>query len=150
MNRSRLLPVVLLGLTACASSAPRIQLPIRVEANCENRAVKQTAIDSIVASTDDKIRDERYPGDAALKKTIHTVGGAFAYWKDQPLHLPETAKALGVQGDYVNLKRVVVTNEIAYGSRPIWMTLTSAKGDVIVLERAYDVQNVCIEGQRDV
>ena len=149
MNLSRLLPFALLGLTACVSTAPRIEYPTKVEANCENRAVKQTAIDAIVASTDDRIVAAAYPGDKVLRKVVQSVGGAFAYWPHQPLHLPDTAKALGVSGDYVDLKRAVITNEIdkAAHSRPIWFTLASPKGDVTVLERAYDIQNVCIEGQ---
>ncbi|GAC1581774.1 MAG: hypothetical protein NVS3B7_17010 [Candidatus Elarobacter sp.] len=151
MTLSRLLPFALLALAACVSTAPRIQLPTKVEANCENRAVKQTAIDAIVASTDDRVVGTRYPGDKVLKKVIQSIGGGFAYWPDQPLHLPDTAKAIGVSGDYVTLKRAVITNQIdkAAHSRPIWFTLASPKGDVIVLERAYDIQNICIEGQRE-
>ena len=37
----------------------------------------------------------------------------------------------------------------AIGTRPVWLTFATPKGDVTVLERAYDVQDVCIEGQRD-
>lgn len=150
MTLARLLPLVLLVLSGCVSSAPRIELPIRMEANCENRAVKQTAIDSIVASTDDIVQPGVYPGDPALRKVIHQVGGVFAYWKAQPLKMPRSAKAIGVEGDYVTLKRAVITNQRANGSRPIWLTLTSPKGDVVILERAYDLQDVCIEGQRDI
>ena len=151
MNVSRLLPVALLALTACVSSAPRIQLPIKVEANCESRSVKQTAIDAIVASTDDRILSTTYPGDAVLRKVIQSSGGAFATWRDQPLYLPQTAKAIGVGGQYVTLKRAVLTNEIdtKAHTRPVWFTLASPNGDVTVLEHAYDTQNVCIEGRRE-
>ena len=105
MNPSRLLPLALLALAACtSSSAPRLQLPFRTEANCESRSVKQTAIDSIVASIDDTIRPGQYPGDAALRKAVKTGGGGvFAYWRAQPFPAPDTAKALGVTGDLIGL-----------------------------------------------
>lgn len=152
MKLARLLPLVLLGLTACVSSAPRLYIPDRVKANCENRAVKQTAIESIIASTDDTVLKQAYPGDAALQKTINKLGGVFAYWKSQPLRLPDTAKELGVDGDYLTLTRAVVTNEIdkAHHSRPVWFTFSTQKGPVTVLEHAYDIQDVCIEGQADI
>jgi len=155
VNHSRLFPLVaLLGIAACAPSAPRLHLPIRTDANCESRSVKQTAIDSIIASVDDTIRPGRYPGDAALRTTIKSTGGVFAYWEAQPFRAPDTAKALGVSGD-LDLKRAVITNQIqgsdqdrAGRYRPVWLTFSTPKGDVTVLERAYDVQNVCIEGRR--
>jgi hypothetical protein len=147
--------MLLLAVTACtSSSAPRLQLPIRTEANCESKSVKQTAIESIVASIDDTVREGRYPGDAALRKKIKGGGGVFAYWKDQPLRAPDTAKALGVSGD-LELKRAVITNDVyeLKSNRPyrqVWLTFATPSGEATVLERAYDVQNVCIEGRRQV
>ncbi len=154
MNPSRFLPLALLALAACASPAPRLHIPIRTEANCESKSVKQTAIDSIVASVDDTVRAGRYPGDAALRKQIKAGGGVFAYWKDQPFRAADTAKALGVSGD-LDLKRAVITNgvfdlETNRPYRPVWLTFATPAGDATVLERAYDVQNVCIEGRRQV
>lgn len=151
MNPARLLPLAFLVLTACVSSTPRLQLPVRTEADCVSRAVKQTAIDSIVASTDDVVRPGRYPGDAALRKVVKNVGGVFAYWRDQPFRAPGTAKALGVTGDLM-LTRAVITNDIDVTGRyrPVWLTFATPKGGVTVLERAYDVQNVCIEGRREI
>jgi len=145
-----LLSLVVLA-SGCAPNAPRLQLPIRTDASCENRAVKQTAIDAIVASTDDTVRPGTYPGDPALRKVIRGVGGVFAYWTDQAFPSPDTAKALGVSGN-LTLKRAVITNQIdhATNTRPVWLTFATPKGDVTVLERAYDVQDVCIEGTRDV
>lgn len=148
-----LLSLVALVPAACAPNAPRLQLPIRTEASCENRAVKQTAIDAIVASTDDTVRPGAYPGDAPLRKVIKSVGGVFAYWNDQAFPSPGTAKVLGVSGD-LTLKRAVITNEFdrstTPATRPVWLTFATPKGDVTILERAYDVQDVCIEGTRDV
>ena len=153
-RRSRLLPFLLLVLAACTSpSVPRLQLPFRTEANCESRAVKQTAIDSIVASVDDTIRPGTYPGDAAMRKAVKSGGGVFAYWHDQPFPAPDTAKALGVTGNVI-LKRAVITNQVQPSDkapyRAVWLTFATPKGDAIVLERAYDVQNVCIEGRREI
>ncbi len=159
MNRSSsrlslaILSLAALALSACGAAGPRLQLPNRTEASCENRAVKQTAIDSIVASTDDTIRPGTYPGDNALRKVIKNGGGVFAYWTDQPYTSPNTAQALGVSGD-LTLKRAVITNQFdratSPATRPVWLTFATPKGDVTVLERAYDVQDVCIEGTRDV
>ena len=151
---SRLLPLALLVLAACTPpSVPRLQLPYRTEANCESRSVKQTAIDSIVASTDDTVRPGTYPGDAALRKAVKSGGGVFAYWRAQPFPAPDTAKALGVTGDLI-LKRAVITNQVQPSPkapyRAVWLTFATPKGDAVVLERAYDVQNVCIEGRREI
>lgn len=154
---SRLFPFALLALlvpAACTPrSAPHMQLPLRVEANCESRSVKQTAIDSIVASVDDTVRPGTYPGDAALRKAIKSGGGVFAYWRDQRFPAPDTAKALGVSGD-LTLKRAVITNAVTPSPkapyRNVWLTFATPKGDAVVLERAYDVQNVCIEGRREI
>src|SRR5579875_2610374 len=68
--RAAVTVAVLGSLAGCVSHAPRLQIPARVHADCENRAVKQTAIDSIVASTDDQVRPAAYPGDAALMRRI--------------------------------------------------------------------------------
>ena len=150
MNRFVPLPLVLLALvTGCAPHAPRIELPARVTADCESRSVKQTAIGSVVASTDDVIRAGTYPGDAAMRKQIRDGGGAIAYWPGQPLRLPNTAKALGVDGDYLTLTQVALTNTVDPGGwRAVWLTFKTPSGERTVLERAYDVQNVCIEGTR--
>ncbi|HEY4442573.1 MAG TPA: hypothetical protein VGN14_19120 [Candidatus Elarobacter sp.] len=155
MTRSTVLLAALALLWGCAS-APKIALPSKAEANCENRAVKQTAIGSIVASIDDTVRPGTYPGDGALRRVIRSTGkdggGVFAYWPNQPLYAPDTAKALGVTGDYLVLTRAAITNQIDAADhwRPVWLTFTTPRGSVTVLERAYDIQNVCIEGQRDV
>jgi len=150
---SRLLPLALVLLTACTSSAPRLQIPFRTEANCQSRAVKQTAIDSIVASIDDTIRPGTYPGDAALRTVVKQGGGVFAYWRAQPFPAPDTAKALGVEGN-LTLKRAVITNQVQPSDkapyRAVWLTFATPRGDAVVLERAYDVQNVCIEGRREI
>jgi hypothetical protein len=150
VNLTRPLPIVLLALAACAPHAPRLELPNKVEASCEFRAVKQTGINAIVASTDDRPRSTPNPGDAALRAIVRTRGGAFAYWRDQLLYLPNTAKTIGVDGPYVRLKRAVITNEIdtEKRTRPVWFTLATPHGDVTVQELAFDVQDACIEGQR--
>ena len=151
---SRLLPLALLVLAACtSSSAPPLQLPYLTVANCESRSVKQTAIDSVVASIDDTIRPGRYPGDAAMRKAVKAGGGVFAYWRAQPFRAPDTAKALGVTGTLI-LKRAVITNQVQPSDkapyRSVWLTFATPGGDAVVLERAYDVQNVCIEGRREI
>ena len=159
MNRTRRFAVALLSvlaLGACGSSAPRLKLPNRTEANCESKSVKQTAVDSIVASVDDTVRPGRYPGDARFRAAIKRGGGVFAYWDAQPFHAPDTAKTLGVDGD-LDLRRAVISNElqgdpkVRLGQyRPDWLTFATPGGEKTVLERAYDTQNVCVEGRREI
>ena len=159
MNPSRRLALSLLcilAVTACAPAAPRLKLPNRTEANCESKSVKQTAIESIVASIDDTVRPGVYPGDAKLRAIIKSKGGVFASWDAQPFRAPDTAKALGVGGD-LDLRRAVITNELQGDPkdrlgqyRPVWLTFATPSGDKTVLERAYDVQNVCVEGRREI
>jgi hypothetical protein len=154
VTSTRLFGLALLVLAACAPSAARLHLPIRTEANCESKSVKQTAIDSIVASIDDTIRPGRYPGDASLRGKIKTGGAVIAYWNDQPFRAADTAKGLGVSGD-LQLLRAVITNDVDRTEpdkpyRRVWLTFATPSGERTVLERAYDVQNVCIEGTRQV
>jgi hypothetical protein len=159
VSASRRLALSLLCLIAvagCASPAPRLKLPTRTEANCESKSVKQTAIESIVASVDDTVRPGVYPGDAKLRAVIKGKGGVFAWWDAQPFRAPDTAKALGVNGE-LDLRRAVITNELQGDPkdrlgqyRPVWLTFATPSGERTVLERAYDTQNVCVEGRREV
>jgi hypothetical protein len=149
VNRSVLALLAIALAAGCSGpKAPQLQLPQRTQANCDNRAVKQTAIESIVASTDDRVRPGAYPGDNELRRQILNVGGTFAWWPHQLVRMPETAKVLGLNGD-PQLERVAMTNDVHLDEhwRPIWMTFKTPSGDRTVLERAYDIQNVCIEGQ---
>ncbi|HEY6235423.1 MAG TPA: hypothetical protein VIW69_10010, partial [Candidatus Elarobacter sp.] len=88
-----------------------------------------------------------------LRTAIKSGGGVFAYWRDQPFPAPDTAKALGVSGN-LTLKRAVITNSVQPSPkapyRQVWLTFATPNGDAVVLERAYDVQNVCIEGRREI
>jgi hypothetical protein len=153
VNSRSVIPLVLLvAVSACASHGPRLQIPDKVEADCESRSVRQTAIESIVASTDDQVRPGTYPGEAAMRKAIRNSGGAIAHWTHQPLRLPNTAKTLGVDGDYLDLVGASLTNSVdpKTNSRPVWLTFKTPTGEKTVLERAYDTQNVCIEGTRQI
>ena len=143
------------ALAGCVSHEPRLRLPEKTQANCESRSVKQTAIESIVASLDDTPQSEPYPGDAREHAIITSVGGTFAEWTNgggQKLRLPKTAKAFGVDGDYVMLQRAIITNEInaAEHARPVWLTFATPAGPKTVREKAYDIQDVCIEGRREI
>jgi hypothetical protein len=50
--------------------------------------------------------------------------------------------------------RAVITNQVHPSDkapyRAVWLTFATPKGDTVVLERAYDVQNVCIDGRREI
>lgn len=147
--------IALLALAGCISHEPRFRLPERTEADCESRSVKQTAIEAIVASVDDAVQaGVPYPGDAQERALIKSLGGTFAFWDNdggQRVRLPNTAKTLGAEGEYLMLTRAVITNDVneREHSRPIWLTFATPSGPKTVREKAYDTQNVCIEGRRE-
>lgn len=141
--------VACVALAACsASNVPRLHQPDRVEAFCGDRVAMLTAVESIVASTNDVPVQTAIPAAAAIRKFAGDTGGIIAHWNDQPLHLPHTAKALGIDGEYVTLGDAAIGNGPPAGdSRRIYLTLKTPSGQKTVALQAYDVQDVCNEGK---
>jgi len=139
-----------LVLAACAKNPPPLLIPDRIESYCSDKEPRGTAIDSIISSVSDRIETSTpYPGDAALKMDVKTNGGIIAHWNSQPLYMPFTAKTLGVSGDYLDVRDVVIDNQIAgVESRLIYVTVQTPAGLKQLVLRAVDVANVCVEGER--
>jgi uncharacterized protein YceK len=147
MNRLLALAVCLL---AGCSSVPKLQPPDSVESFCSEKEPRGTAIASILSSAADRIESGLgYPGDALLRTNVKRNGGIIGHWKSQPLYLPATAQALGVSGNYLDVTGVVIDNQLSGAeSRLIYVTVSTPQGAKRLVLRAYDTQNVCVEGTR--
>jgi hypothetical protein len=135
-------------LTDCSSGVPRLHQPDRIDAYCGDRAAIATAIESIVASTNDAPAAAPAPPGSRIVAIVKESGGIVAHWNAQPLYLPKIAKSLGIDGDYVTLGDAAIENIPATtDSRPIFLTLKTPHGPKALALRAYDVQDVCNEGK---
>jgi hypothetical protein len=146
----RMLAVVACLVAGCTSNAPPLKPPDRIESFCTEKTPRGTAIASILSSVSDRIENSvAYPGDAMLRTDVKTNGGIIGHWKSQPLYMPSTAQALGVSGNYIDVKDVVIDNQLSGNeSRLIYLTVDTPKGLKNLVLRAYDTQNVCVEGTR--
>jgi hypothetical protein len=145
----RVLAVAALVLAGC-SSAPLLQPPDRVESFCSEKEPRGTAIASILGSVSDRIETSvAYPGDAVLRTDVKQNSGIIGHWKSQPLYMPSTAAAISVSGNYIDVTDVVIDNQLSGAeSRLIYVTVSTPKGPKNLVLRAYDTQNVCVEGTR--
>ena len=146
----RFLVIAACWLAACSSSPPPLQPPDRTESFCSEKEPRGTAIASILSSVSDRIETSvAYPGDAALRTDVKANSGIIGHWKSQPLYMPSTAAALGVSGNYIDVTDVVIDNQLAGSeSRLIYVTVSTPQGPKNLVLRAYDTQNVCVEGTR--
>jgi hypothetical protein len=146
----RTLAVVAFLLAGCSSSAPPLHPPDRTESFCSEKEPRGTAIASILSSVSDRIETSvAYPEDATLRTNVKVNGGIIGHWKSQPLYMPSTARALGVSGNYIDVTDVVIDNQLSGSeSRLIYVTVSTPQGPKKLVLRAYDTQNVCVEGTR--
>jgi hypothetical protein len=148
----RIRPLVAAGvllLGGCGPHAPELLPPDRTESFCIDKEPRGTAVASILSSVADRPLTNRYPGDAAVRTDVKKYGGIIGHWKSQPLYLPATAAMLGVTGDYIDVREVAIDNQLEDAeSRVIYVTVAAPKGPAQLVLRAYDVQNVCVEGTR--
>jgi predicted small lipoprotein YifL len=147
---NRLVAVAALLLAACGTKPPQLLPPDRVDSFCSEKEPRGTAIASILASaTDNIVQDVAYPGDAMLRTDVQRNTGIIGHWDAQQVYLPKVAAAIGVAGDYLDVKDIVIDNQISgVDSRLIYVTVATPHGRKQIVLRAYDVQNVCIEGTR--
>jgi hypothetical protein len=139
-------------LGGCAGSAhPRLLSPNTVESFCggADNYARETAIESIVASTDAMPEDFPIPSQAQIVHNVKAQNGVIAHWTDQPLYLPKVAKAYGYPDDYVTIGDAAITNRmISVDARRIYLTLILPDRTRKTLPfRAFDVQNVCSEAK---
>jgi hypothetical protein len=146
----RFLAVAALFVAGCSSSAPLLQPPDRTDSFCSEKEPRGTAIASILGSVSDRIETTvAWPGNAALHTDVKQNSGIIGHWKSQPLYMPSTAQALGVSGNYIDVTDVVIDNQLSgTESRLIYVTVATPKGPKNIVLRAYDTQNVCVEGER--
>jgi len=138
-----------LALTACGPHAPQLLPPDRIESYCIEKEPRGTAIASILSSVADQPLTSPYPSDAAIRADIKKYGGVVGHWKNQPVYLPATAVKLDVPGQYVDVTDVAIDNQLEDAeSRIIYVTVAGPHGPQHLVLRAYDVQNVCVEGTR--
>jgi hypothetical protein len=143
--------VVLAALLAAGcSSAPLLLAPDRVESFCAEKEPRGTAVASVLGSVADRVETRvAWPGDAILRTDVKQNGGVIGHWKSQPLYMPFTAKALGVAGNYIDVTDVVIDNQLSGNeSRLIYVTIAGPQGPKNIILRAFDTQNVCVEGER--
>ncbi len=142
----------LMCLAGCVGSGhPRLLSPNTVESFCggADNYARETAIESIVASTDALPEDFPIPSQAQIVHNVRAQNGVIAHWTDQPLYLPKVAKAYGYPDDYVRLGDAAITNRmISVDARRIYLTLILPDRARKTLPfRAFDVQNVCSEAK---
>jgi hypothetical protein len=140
-----------LGVAAdCASHAPPIRDAARIRAFCGSMQARQTGIDSVISSTDDRLLDE-HPTDAEVMRSVGTADGVVAYWNAQPLALPRVSVALGETDGYVRVDAAAIPpSPDATVSRRIYLLVRDRGVKRWIAMNAYDVQSVCVEGRKDV
>ena len=145
----RLLAVVLvLTLTACVQSGPRIRGPRTVDNFCGDKAPKVTAMESVVSSISDAPATFPVPDTATIRANTKLSGGVIGHWDDLMMPLPKTALQYGITDPLVTVRDVAITNRKAgVDSRRVYVTIETPRGRVTYAARAYDVQDVCDEGR---
>ncbi len=137
-------------LAACGTRPPPLLIPDKIESFCQEKEPRGTAIASVLSSVSDRVETSvAYPGDTTLRQDVKLNSGVIGHWKSQPLYMPNTAKALGVSGNYIDVTDVIIDNQLSgTESRLIYVTVNTPQGPKQLVLRAYDTQNVCIEGTR--
>jgi hypothetical protein len=134
----------------CAATAPRLIHPYKVRSFCGTLQARMTGVDSIMTSTDDKILDER-PTETDVLRAVQSGDGVIAYWHAQPLSLPNIAATLGETDGYVRVDAVAVAPTADQAlTRRLYLFARDHGRDRWIALTAYDTQNVCVEGHRDV
>ena len=144
MRRALALVALVLAASGCASRAPKMVAPDSIESFCSGPTPRGAAIVSVLSSVADAIQPVDVPSDAALRKSAGDLTGAIAHWKAEPLYMPGTARALGVDGNYIEVSEVVIVNDSRNAdSRMIYATVATPQGAKRVPLLAYDTRNVC-------
>jgi hypothetical protein len=150
LARSAAFALLLVAASGCVSHAPPIRDAVRIRAYCGSMQARQTGIDSVISSTDDRLLDER-PTDADVMRAVGTADGVVAYWNAQPLALPRVSQALGETDGYARVDAAAIPPAPdATVSRRIYLRVSDHGVKRWIAMNAYDVQSVCVEGRKDV
>jgi hypothetical protein len=135
--------------TACAPHVPYLASPARIEAYCGSKEARATGIKSVVASTDDKLLDER-PTEREIEEAVRSGDGVVAHWNAQLLALPDVAAQLGETDGYARLDAAAIPPAPEGAQvRHIYLLVADRGKKRWITMSAYDVQNVCVEGKRE-
>jgi hypothetical protein len=109
-----------------------------------------TSIASVMASTNDALLDAR-PTEYDVRRAVRTGDGVIAYYNDQVLALPHVSTQLGESDGYARVRAVGIGGVPPEGaqSRDIYLLVRDHKVYRWIEMRAFDVQNVCVEGKRE-
>jgi len=135
-----------LTIASCSPHVPGIADPYKVDAHCSPRQARITGIRSVLTSTDDK-RDDGSPSLAEIEGEVRSGDGAIAYWHGQPLAIPKVARGLGASDGYAHVDALAIppaTNRALY--RHVYMLVDDRGTKRWIVMRAFDVQDVCVEG----
>ena len=136
--------VLLIAAAGCGSHSPKMVAPDSIESFCNGPTPRGAAIVSVLSSVADAVQPVDVPSEAVLRKNVGDLGGAIAHWKAEPLYMPSAAKALGVDGNYIDVSEVVIVNDLANpDARMIYATVATPQGSKRVPLLAYDTRNVC-------
>lgn len=146
----RLVVLAALLLAGCSAAPPQLLPPDRVESFCAGKEARGAAVASVLGSVSDRIETSvAWPGDAVLRTDVTQNGGVVGHWKSQPLYMPFTAKAMGISGNYIDVTDVVIDNQLSGNeSRLIYVTVATPQAPKNIILRAFDTQNICVEGER--
>jgi hypothetical protein len=136
---------------ACVPHAPRVTVPTRIDSSCGTKPVRVSAIESIVTSTDDKIRPDDRPAWSSVRHDLDANGGAIAYWNDLLLMVPRTSRALGETDGYARVRAAAISATAPAGmpTRRIALLVRDHGAYRWIAMSAYGLQDICVEGRRE-
>lgn len=108
-----------------------------------------TGVASVLTSTDDKLLDDR-PTERDARNAVAAGDGVIVTWDDQPVAMPNVAKALGESDGYVRVRiAAIAAAPVGAPSRHIYLLVRDHQRRRWIALQAFDVQNVCVEGKRE-
>ena len=94
----------------CGHADHPLSPPASVEGFCGPKQVRETALLSILTSTNDRIVPNSHPNEADLRARLLRSGGALGRWDDELLRIPQTARLLGEADGFVRVRAAVAVD----------------------------------------
>jgi len=134
-------------LAACASHAPGIADPVRVDGHCSPRVARVTGIRSVLVSTNDKLSSADAPSFTEIRAAVRSGDGAIAYWNDQRLALPHVSRQLGEGDGYARIRAIAIPPPpVGAQYRHVYLLARDHGRYRWATTEAFDMQDVCVEG----
>jgi hypothetical protein len=150
LARAALFLLAALAATGCTPSEPHIAAPLRTQDYCGEGHARPDGVGSVMTSTDDKLLADR-PTERGIVREVKAATGVIEFWNDQPLRLPKTSLALGETDGYARVREIAISaSPPGVATRTIYLKVRDHGFDRWIAMAAYDLQNVCIEGRREV